>query len=346
MNKNVLLTGGLGFIGSHICIHLLKLNYNVIIIDDLSNSKIEKIDFLLQFMKQNDILPCKLKFFKNNIFDLNILEHIFFNYNINTVIHLAAFKSVSESIKLPLDYYNNNISGTIHLLKIMEKYKCFNFIFSSSATVYGNSNPPYFEDSTETGIGITNPYGQTKFMQEVILKDLCNSNPNWNIVCLRYFNPVSHIFNELKEDPNGIPNNLFPYILKVYKGELKQLTIFGNDYDTPDGTCIRDFIHVDDLGNAHAFVCNFFNLDNNDIDIENGTKKLNGFNVFNVGTGKGISVKELINAFESVNNVKINYTFGSRRNGDLPVSTANVDKIYDQLGWKSKYDIYDMVKII
>ena len=226
----------------------------------------------------------------------------------------------------------------------MEKYECFNFIFSSSATVYGSSDPPYYENHTQTGIGITNPYGQTKYMQEIILKDLCNSNNKWNIVCLRYFNPVSQAYKELEEDPNGIPNNLFPYILKVYRGELDKLTIFGNDYETKDGTCIRDFIHVDDLGNAHACVCKYL-TDNGLIKMETGYE-LKGFNVFNVGTGNGVSVKELIDTFEKVNNVKINYCYGDKRDGDLPISTANVDKIYNLLEWETKYTLEDMVKLI
>ena len=342
--KTILLTGGLGFIGSHICLHLLDQKYKVVIIDDLSNTKIQKLDFLKNYINDHNIDKNSLTFFKNNIFELDTLEYIFTSFKFDVVIHLAAFKSVSESIKFPLNYYYNNISGTIELLKIMEKHNCFNFIFSSSATVYGNSKPPYFEDYSHTGNGITNPYGQTKYMQEIILKDLCKSNKKWNIVCLRYFNPVSQAYKELEEDPNGIPNNLFPYVLKVYRGELEKLTIFGNDYETKDGTCIRDFIHVDDLGNAHAYVCKYL-TDNGIIKMETGYE-LKGFNVFNVGTGNGVSVKELIDTFEKVNGVKINYSYGPKRDGDLPISTANVDKIYTLLEWKTKHTLEDMVKLI
>ena len=340
--KKILLTGGLGYIGTHIAIELLKNNFSIIIIDDLSNSKIEKLSFIENFMKTNKINDNYLNFFHNYIFENKILEEIFKENTIECVIHLAAFKSVSESIKLPLCYYDNNVTGSINLLKIMEKYNCYNFIFSSSATVYGDSTPPYKED-TQTGIGITNPYGQTKYIQEIILKDLCASNKKWNIIALRYFNPIGHLDKKIRDDPNGIPNNLFPYIYKVDKGELKQLTIFGNDYqESSDGTCIRDFIHVIDLANAHMEVCKCliykFSI------LEEG-KQLKGYNIFNVGTGKGVSVKQLIKAYEKANNTKINYIFGKRRVGDLPISTANVEKIYNVLGWKTKYSLEDMVKI-
>ena len=340
--KNILLTGGLGYIGTHIAIELLKNNFSIIIIDDLSNSKIDKLSFITNYMESNNVNKNCMKFFQNSIFENEIIENIFKENIISCVIHLAAFKSVSESIQNPISYYENNVAGTINILKIMEKYDCYNFIFSSSATVYGTSIPPY-KENTQTGIGITNPYGQTKHIQEIILKDLCISNKKWNIIALRYFNPIGHLDKKIRDDPNGIPNNLFPYIYKVDKGELKQLTIFGNDYEeTSDGTCIRDFIHVVDLGNAHMEVCKC--LTDKSCILEEG-KQLKGYNVFNVGTGSGVSVIQLIKAYEKANNTKINYIFGERRDGDLPISTANVDKIFNILGWKTKYTLEDMVKI-
>lgn len=334
--KLCLVTGGLGYIGSHICLELLSANYNLIIIDNLSNSKIEK----LEKIKQYNIYGKNIYYYNLDLVNyeklINCMEKIYseLKLEIDIIIHLAGFKSVSESIEKANMYYENNLISTINLIKIMKIYNINNFIFSSSSTVYGSGIVPYTENSL-TGIGITNPYGRTKFIQEEMLKDINISNPNFNIILLRYFNPVGHIHNDFKEEPNGIPNNLFPYLLKVHKGELKELTIFGSNYDTRDGTCSRDFVHVVDLANAHLICCNSL--------IEN---IITGIKIYNIGTGKDTTVLELITVFEIINNTKIKYIFGSRRQGDVQKSYCDVGLIYKDLGWKAKYSIENCVKIV
>ena len=333
--KTCLVTGGLGYIGSHICIELLSTNYNLIIIDNLSNSKLEKLDKIKKF----NIFKNSIYFFNFDLVNYdeltNCIKKIYFedNLSIDIIIHLAGYKAVGESIKKPILYYENNLISTLNLLKIMEIYKIKNFIFSSSSTVYGSGNVPYTEKSP-TGLGITNPYGRSKYIQEEILKDLMVSKPDLNIILLRYFNPVGHLNNDFKEEPNGIPNNLFPYLLKVHRGELNELTIFGSNYETRDGTCSRDFIHVVDLANAHAICC------------ENLIRRnITGLKIYNVGTGIDTTVLELIKAFEIVNNTKIQYKFGSRRSGDLESSYCDVDLIKKELDWVANYTIEDCVKI-
>jgi len=328
----VLLTGGLGYIGSHIAIELLNSNYgyNVIIIDNLLNSNIDKLEII-----KNNIQNKKyLHFFKMDLLNYNDLENLFYDYKIHIVIHLAGLKSVGESVLNPLNYYNNNLLTTINLLNIMKKYECKNIIFSSSSTVYGSLKAPYTENM-EVGIGLTNPYGKTKYMQEEFLRDLYNSDNSWNIIILRYFNPISQKNLELKEKPNGIPNNLFPYIVKIYNKELPQLQVYGNDYNTIDGTCIRDFIHVVDLANGHVKACSYI-INNNTFSIK----------TYNLGTGNGISVKQLIDTFEEVNNTKINFKYTVRRDGDLDISYANSTLAEKELGWKTEYNINDMVKLL
>ena len=328
----VLLTGGLGYIGSHIAIELLNSDYeyNVIIIDNLSNSSIDKLDII-----KNNIEKKKyLYFIKMDLLSYNDLNNLFNDYQIDIVIHLAGLKSVGESVLNPLNYYNNNLLTTINLLNIMKKYDCKNIIFSSSATVYGSLKAPYTED-IEVGRGMTNPYGKTKYMQEEFLRDLYNSDNSWNIIILRYFNPISQKNLELKERPNGIPNNLFPYIVKVYNKELPLLQVYGNDYNTIDGTCIRDFIHVVDLANGHMKACSYI------INNKNFTIK-----TYNLGSGNGISVKQLIDKFEEVNNTKINYKYSARRDGDLDISYADSSLAEKELGWKTKYTINDMVILL
>jgi UDP-glucose 4-epimerase len=331
INTNtVLITGGLGFIGSHIAIQFLNNNYNVIIIDNLSNSKINKLDIIKKYSTNND----KLQLYVFDLLDYNNLYETFNANKIDIVIHLAGLKAVSESINNPIMYYQNNLNSTLNLITVMEKFKCYNLIFSSSATVYGNSIVP-FTEQTKTGYGITNPYGRSKFMQEEILKDLQMSNKLWNIIILRYFNPIGQLNYELKEDPNGIPNNLFPYIVKVFNRELHCLTIFGNDYNTEDGTCERDFINVVDLSDAH-FVCSKQLLNSH----------IMGLKIYNVGTGNKVSVKQLINIFEKTNNTKLNYTFADRRTGDIESSYADASLIYNEINWKTKYTIEETVKLI
>ena len=256
------------------------------------------------------------------------------------MIHFAAFKAVNESIKKPLDYYSNNISGLINVLNKCKEFNINNFIFSSSATVYGTSESPLIEAS-QTGFGITNPYGQTKFMAERILEDLCKSNNNFNAICLRYFNPVgAHKSGLIGEDPNDIPNNLMPYVLRVaVKNNLNsklddvysELSIFGNDYNTQDGTCQRDFIHVVDLAQAHVKSCEKIG-------------KFNNYEVFNIGTGKGTSVLEIVETFKQENNINLPYKFKPRREGDNPVTYCICDKANKLLEWYAKYDIKDICK--
>ena len=325
----ILVTGGLGFIGSHTIVELLQEKYKIIIIDNLVNSSLDVLQKIQNITNRRDIL-----FFNIDIRDSLKLENLFVEYKINLVIHFAALKSVSESIKNPLQYYDCNVSGTINLLNIMKKYDCKKIIFSSSATVYGDNEYPVDENST-IGVGITNPYGRTKYMIEQILQDLYVSNNEWSITILRYFNPIgAHPSGLIGENPNDIPNNLFPYLLKVSTGKLPLLNIFGNDYDTPDGTCIRDYIHVVDLARGHVKATEqIFNLE-----------KDRKINIYNLGTGKGTSVKELIDTFEKVNNVKLFYNFVKRRYGDLPCVYAKTEKSLKELDWECIYNIEDMCK--
>jgi len=324
---NILVTGGLGFIGSHTCVQLLENNYNLFLIDDLSNSKIEVLDKIKYLSKSNNII----NFYQGTILDKKLLENIFESNNINCVIHFAGLKSVAQSISNPLQYYDTNVNGTLVLLEIMKKYNCYNIIFSSSATVYGEQVYPVNE-TCQTGIGITNPYGKTKYMIEQILYDLALSNSKWGIIALRYFNPIgAHKSGLLGEDPNDIPNNLMPYLLKVASGQLKILNIFGNTYKTQDGTCLRDFIHVEDLARSHVLALKNFNA----------LKKINTFNIFNIGTGKPTSVLELINTFEKVNNIKINYQFNEKRKGDIEIVYADVSLAKKLLNFETIYSIED-----
>lgn len=317
----ILVTGGLGFIGSHTILELLDKQYKIIIIDNLSNSSKDVLNIFKNII-----------FFQIDIRSNLQLENLFVKYKISAVIHFAALKAVSESIKKPLQYYDNNICGTMNLLEIMKKHNCKKIIFSSSATVYGENTYPVTEESP-TGNGLTNPYGKTKYMIEQILSDLYNSDKNWSITILRYFNPIgAHPSGLLGENPNNTPNNLFPYLLKVCTKKLPVLTIFGSDYETEDGTCVRDFIHVVDLAKGHVKALE---------QIENEQPKLR---VYNLGTGKGTSVKELVGIFEKVNNVVINHKYCGRREGDLPIVYANTVKANKELNWQYIYTLEDMCK--
>lgn len=325
LNKQILVTGGLGFIGSHTCVELLNNNYSVIILDNLSNSNIDVLDNIKLLTGKSNIT-----FIKGDILDKNLLENLFITNDIGLVIHFASLKSVNESITKPLNYYSNNITGTINILQVMEKYNCNNIIFSSSATVYGTQTYPVDETST-TGVGITNPYGKTKFFIEEILKDTCKSNKNFNAIALRYFNPIgAHKSGLIGENPNNIPNNLMPYILQVAKGKLEKLNIYGKDYNTVDGTCIRDFIHIEDLARGHLLTVNKL-----------VTNELNGFIPINLGSGKGVSVLELVTIFENVNNIKINYDFVNRREGDLDIIYSKTHKAQELLGFQCINTIED-----
>lgn len=320
----ILITGGTGYIGSHTAVKLLEQNEEIIILDNLYNSKIEVLNSI------ETITGKKPKFYEADLLDINKLEEIFKQNQIDCVIHFAGLKAVGESVAQPLKYFNNNITGTINLLMTMQKYNCKKIIFSSSATVYGTTQiMPLTEDSP---LGVTNPYGRTKLIIEDMLRDLYAADNEFAVVLLRYFNPIgAHKSGLIGENPNGIPNNLMPYICKVAKGELPQLNVFGNDYDTIDGTGVRDYIHVEDLADGHV----------------KSVKKIkdnNGLYVYNLGTGIGYSVLQIVHAFENANNIKINYKIAPRRSGDVATVFAGTQKAEKELGFKAKYDINDMCR--
>ena len=323
---NIFITGVTGYIGSHTSVELLNSGYNIIGLDNFSNSKREVLD------KIKEITGKDIKFYEGDMLDSNILDKIFTENNIDMVIDFAAFKAVGDSVQRPIDYYINNVSSVLTLLKTMKKYNVKNLIFSSSATVYGT--PKSCPITEEFPIGnTTNPYGTSKLYVEGILKDLYTSDNSWNICIFRYFNPVgAHESGIIGEDPNGIPANLMPFITKVATGELPILSVFGNDYDTSDGTGIRDYIHIVDLAKAHI----------------NGIKKLassnGGLFIYNLGTGKGYSVLEMVNAFQKVNNVKVNYKIVGRREGDIAECYADSSKANKELGWKTSKTLEDMCK--
>ena len=320
----VLVTGGTGYIGSHTVVELLNNNYEVIIVDNLCNSSKEVL------YKIEEITGKKCIFYKADIRDKEALRNIFKENNIDAVIHFAGLKAVGESVKKPLEYYDNNVVGTIRLLEVMKEFNCKKIVFSSSATVYGNRETPKYSEDMGRG-KTTNPYGATKAIIEEILENLYASDNEWTISLLRYFNPIgAHESGLIGENPNGIPNNLMPYIQKVATGELEKLNIFGNDYDTKDGTCIRDFIHVVDLAIGHIRA------------LEN--LKTSGVYIYNLGTGHGYSVLDIVNTFERVNNIKINHVFAPRRAGDLAEFYADPSKAERELGWKAERGIEEMCK--
>lgn len=323
---SILVTGGTGYIGSHTVVELLEYGKDVIIVDDLSNSKIDVLDSIEELTKKRP------KFYEINYLDKQELRRVFQENNIELVMNFAGFKAVGESVANPLKYYNNNVSGAINLLEVMEEFGVKRFIFSSSATVYGDPEVVPITEDCKVG-GTTNPYGTSKLMIERILQDLYISDNSWNICILRYFNPVgAHESGLIGENPRGIPNNLMPYITKVANGELKVLNVYGDDYDTKDGTGVRDYIHVVDLANGHIKA------------MKKLEKEKFGLYIYNLGTGIGYSVLEIVKNFEKVNNVKVNYEITNRRSGDIAEYYTNPNKAFKELGWKAKKGIEDMCK--
>ena len=321
---SILVTGGAGYIGSHTCVLLLEAGYDVVVLDNLSNSSPNSIG------RVEKITGKKMKFYECDILDKDGMRKIFSENDIDAVIHFAGLKAVGESVAQPLKYYENNISGTVCLLEVMSEFNVKKIVFSSSATVYGMTDKvPLTEDLPTSA---NSPYGQTKLMIEQILTDLAVSDKEWSISLLRYFNPVgAHESGNIGENPKGIPNNLMPYITQVASGKLEQLSIFGNDYPTKDGTGVRDYIHVVDLADGHLKALNKIN----------NTK---GVMIHNLGTGVGYSVLDLVNAFEEANNLKINYKFAPRRPGDVVICYADPSKAKRELGWEAKKTIVDMCR--
>lgn len=322
--SNVLLTGGCGYIGSHIAVELLENDDNVIIVDDLVNSNNEVI------ARIEKITNRRVKFYDYDICQMNLLDSAFSANSIDSVVHLAGLKAVGESVEKPLDYYANNLIGTINLMKCMLKHKVNNIVFSSSATVYGKPESVPIAETAATGC--TNPYGWTKYMNERIIMDTASANKQLNVALLRYFNPVgAHPSGLIGEDPNDIPNNLAPFVLKVALGKLPIVKVFGKDYNTPDGTGVRDYIHIMDLAKGHLLAL----------------KKIKtncGTVIYNLGTGKGYSVLEVIDAFREASGKEIPYEFAPRRAGDIDTCYADCTKAKKELGFSCKYDLIDMAR--
>ena len=320
----ILVTGGAGYIGSHTDVELLKNGYEVVILDDLSNSNLEAINRI------NEISKKEVTFYEGNVLDKEMLRLVFKENDIDAVIHFAGYKAVGESVAEPVKYYKNNIGSTLALIEVMEEFDVKKLVFSSSATVYSADNKsPLTEDMS---LGAVNPYGKTKYMIEEILRDLIISDDSWSISILRYFNPIgAHESGLIGEDPKGIPNNLMPYITQVAIGKLDELTIFGDDYDTEDGTGVRDYIHVVDLAKGH-------------IKALEKLKDTIGLNVYNLGTGEGYSVLDVVNNFEKANGIKIPYTISKRRPGDIATSYSDASKALQELGWKAEKSLFSMCK--
>ena len=321
----ILVTGGAGFIGSHTCVQLLNAGYEVIVLDNLCNASEKSLD------RVRELTGKDLKFYKGDILDRDILDKVFETENISSVIHFAGLKSVGESVKKPLEYYDNNITGTLTLVDVMRQHNVKNIIFSSSATVYGDPAEIPITEKCPKG-QCTNPYGWTKSMLEQILTDIQHADNEWNVVLLRYFNPIgAHPSGRMGENPNGIPNNLMPYITQVAVGKLKELSIFGDDYDTTDGTGVRDYIHVMDLADGHVKALS---------KLAKGT----GLSIYNLGTGTGYSVLDIVHNFERATGIKIPYRVAPRRAGDIAVCYSNADKAKKELGWEANYGILEMCR--
>lgn len=321
----ILVTGGTGYIGSHTVVELIKASHEVTIIDNLFNSKIEVLD------KIATLTGTKPEFHKIDILDIAGMRELFQSHDFEAVIHFAGLKAVAESIEKPLEYYETNVQGTVNLLKCMAEFKVNKIIFSSSATVYGAKNSGKLSEDLTTGVAITNPYGETKHVIEKILEAEAVARPEMSVVILRYFNPVgAHESGLLGEDPNGIPNNLMPIVMKVRSGEIKELAIYGNDYDTRDGTCIRDYIHVVDLALGHLKSMQAF--------------EKTGTSIYNLGSGRGTSVLEIMHAFEEANHAALPHRFADRRPGDLAEIFADPSKAKRELNWETTHTIEDAMR--
>ncbi len=323
---SILVTGGAGYIGSHTAVELLNAGREIVIVDNFSNSKPEVLE------KIKKITGKEFKFYELNYLDREALEKVFQENNIEAVLNFAGYKAVGESVQKPLEYYENNISGAIVLLEVMKKYNVKKFIFSSSATVYGEPERIPLTEECKIG-GTTNPYGTTKLFIEQILQDLYKSDNTWDIAILRYFNPVgAHESGLIGEEPQGIPNNLMPYVVRVASGQLEQLSVFGNDYDTPDGTGVRDYIHVVDLAKGHIKA------------LEKLEKEETGIYIYNLGTGIGYSVLDMIKAFEKATGKTVKYKIAPRRAGDIATCYSNPEKAMKELEWKAEKTLEDMCK--
>ena len=328
-DTTVLVTGGAGFIGSHTVVELLNAGYNAVIVDDLSNASEKVIDRIDTIVGEDRAK--NLTFYKADVNDRAALEQIFADNQIDRVIHFAGFKAVGESVQKPIEYYSNNLGNTLTLVDVMRNHGCKDIIFSSSATVYGVPDSlPLTEQSPKKPA--TNPYGWTKWMIEQILTDLHTSDPEWNVVLLRYFNPIgAHPSGLMGEDPKGIPNNLLPYVAQVAVGKREFVHVYGNDYNTPDGTGVRDYIHVCDLGTGHVAALNWMN-------------GRTGVEIFNLGTGKGTSVLEIVKAFSKACGRDLPYKIEPRRAGDVDANYADCSKAKREMGWEAKYTIEDMCR--
>ena len=320
---SILVTGGAGYIGSHTCIELLNAGYEIVVVDNFYNSKRESLNRIAELSGK------EFTFYECDIRDAEGMDKIFKKEKIDAVIHFAGLKAVGESCQKPIEYYDNNIGGTLTLCDVMRNNGCKKIVFSSSATVYGSNNISPLKETMQTG-GTTNPYGTTKYMIEIILSDIFKSDNEWSICLLRYFNPIgAHKSGRIGEDPNGIPNNLMPFITQVAIGKRECLSVFGNDYDTPDGTGVRDYIHVVDLALGHVKALDRA-LSGNSLDI------------YNLGTGTGYSVLDVVNAFEKASGVKVNYKIVDRRPGDIATCYSDPTKAFEELGWKAERGIEEM----
>ncbi|WP_296241685.1 UDP-glucose 4-epimerase GalE [uncultured Faecalicoccus sp.] len=316
----ILVTGGAGYIGSHTCVELLEAGYEVVVVDNLYNSNKKAIERIQQITHK------EVKFYEEDILDKEALRKIFQENSIDAVIHFAGLKAVGESVQKPIEYYTVNISGTLNLITVMKEFNCKNIIFSSSATVYGDPQEIPITEKCPKGI-CTNPYGWTKWMLEQILTDVHTSDPEWNVILLRYFNPIgAHESGLIGEDPKGIPNNLLPYVAQVAIGKLECVGVFGDDYDTPDGTGVRDYIHVVDLAKGH-------------VQALNKIKEKAGCKVYNLGTGKGYSVLDVIHAFSKACGKELPYQIKPRRTGDIATCYSKCDLAKEELGWEAQYDL-------